>query len=154
MQSIVVINKPKDWKFQIQDVEVVSAKAYLTDLKYSEISNLRVYNLCQSYRYQGIGYYVSLLAEARGHRSFPNITTMQDLKSQSIIRIISDELDKLTQRSLIRLKSTHFILNIYFGNNPSKQYENLSKQLYNLFQAPLLRAHFVFEDEKWQLQNI
>lgn len=154
MQSIVVVNKPKDWNLHIPDVEVVSAKAYLTDSIYSEIRNARVYNLCQSYRYQGLGYYVSLLAEARGHRSIPNITTIQDLKSQSIIRIISDELDKLIQRSLVRLKSSHFILNIYFGNNPSKQYENLSKQLYNLFQAPLLRAHFVYEDEKWQLQNI
>jgi hypothetical protein len=93
MHSIVVVNKPKDWNLNIPDVEVVSAKAYLTDIRYSEISNARVYNLCQSYRYQGMGYYVSLLAEARGHRSFPNITTIQDLKSQSIIRIISDEID-------------------------------------------------------------
>jgi len=154
MHSIVVVNKPKDWNLHIPDVEVVSAKAYLTDSKYSEIRNARVYNLCQSYRYQGLGYYVSLLAEARGHRSIPNITTIQDLKSQSIIRIISDELDKLIQRSFARLKSSHFILNIYFGKHPSKVYENLSKQLYNLFQAPLLRAHFVYEDEKWQLQNI
>ncbi len=154
MHSIVVVNKPKDWNLHIPDVEVISAKAYLTDSVYSEIRNVRVYNLCQSYRYQGLGYYVSLLAEARGHRSIPNITTVQDLKSQSIIRIISDELDNLIQRSLAHLKSSQFVLNIYFGNNLSKQYENLSKQLYNLFQAPLLRANFTCEEEKWQLQNI
>jgi glutathione synthase/RimK-type ligase-like ATP-grasp enzyme len=154
MHSIVVVNKPKDWNLHIPDVEVVSAKSYLTDSRYSEIRNARVYNLCQSYRYQGMGYYVSLLAEARGHRSFPNITTIQDLKSQSIIRIISDELDQTIQRSLARLKSYRFELNIYFGKHPSKQYENLSKQLYNLFQSPLLRAQFIYEDDKWQLQNI
>jgi glutathione synthase/RimK-type ligase-like ATP-grasp enzyme len=154
MHSIIVVNKPKDWNFNIPDVEVISAKSYLTDSAYSELRNVRVYNLCQSYRYQGMGYYVSLLAEARGHKTIPNITTIQDLKSQSIIRIISDELDKLIQRSLTRLKSSHFILNIYFGNTPSKQYENLSRQLYNLFQAPLLRVQFVYEDDKWQLQNI
>ncbi|MDR3477478.1 MAG: RimK family protein [Gammaproteobacteria bacterium] len=154
MHSIVVVNKPKDWNIHIPEVEVVSAKSYLTDSKYSEIRNVRVYNLCQSYRYQGMGYYVSLLAEARGHRSIPSITTIQDFKSQSIIRIISDELDQLVQRSLSRLKSSHFSLNIYFGRCPSTQYENLSKQLYNLFQSPLLRAQFVFDDDKWQLQNI
>ena len=154
MHSIVVVTKPKDWNFHIPEVEVVSAKSYLTDSKYSEIRNVRVYNFCHSHRYQGLGYYVSLLAEARGHRSIPNITTIQDLKSQSIIRIISDELDQLVQRSLARLKSSRFVLNVYFGNHPSKQYENLSKQLYNLFQAPLLRAHFVYSDDKWQLQNI
>lgn len=154
MHSIIVVNKPKDWNIHIPDVEVISARAYLTDSRYSEIRNARVYNFCQSYRYQGLGYYVSLLAEARGHRSIPSITTIQDLKSQSIIRIISDELDQIIQRSFSRLKSYHFILNIYFGKHPSKQYENISKHLYNLFQAPLLRAHFVFDDEKWQLQNI
>lgn len=156
MQSIVVVNKPKNWNFQIPDVEVVSAKAYLTDSKYSEISNVRVYNLCQSHRYQGMGYYVSLLAEARGHRSFPNITTIQDLKSQSIIRIISVELDNLIQRSLSRLRSSKFDLNIYFGKSVAKKHEHLSKQLSNLFPAPLLRVYFVWNQDqnKWLLQNI
>ena len=156
MHSIVVVNKPKNWNFQIPDVEVVSAKAYLTDSKYAEIRNARIYNLCQSYRYQGMGYYVSLLAEARGHRSFPNITTIQDLKSQSIIRIISDELDNLIQHSLSRLKSSLFDINIYFGKSVAKQYEQLSKQLYNLFPAPLLRVCFVWNQDqnKWILHNI
>lgn len=156
MQSLVVVNKPRDWNFQIPDVEVVSAKAYLTDSKYAEISNARVYNLCQSYRYQGMGYYVSLLAEARGHRSFPNITTIQDLKSQSIIRIISDEVDALIQRSLSRIRSACFDLDIYFGKSVAKQHEQLSKQLYNLFPAPLLRLSFARHEgqKKWTLQNI
>src|SRR5579872_5234612 len=146
MHSIVVVNKPKDWNLNIPDVEVVSAKSYLTDSRYSGIRNARIYNLCQSYRYQGLGYYVSLLAEARGHRSIPNITTIQDLKSPSIIRIISDELDQLIQRSFSRLKSDQFSLNIYFGKNPTKQYENLSRQLYSLFQSPLLRTSFSYEE--------
>lgn len=156
MQSIVVVNKPRDWDFQIPGVDVVSAKAYLTDSNYSEVSCARVYNLCQSFRYQGMGYYVSLLAEARGHRSFPSITTIQDLKSLSIIRIISDELDNLIQRSLSRIRSTSFDLNIYFGHSVAKLHETLSRQLYNLFPAPLLRVYFVWntEQKKWTLQNI
>ena len=104
MHSIVVVNKPDHWNFQIPGVEVVSAKAYLTNSKYAEMRNVRVYNLCQSFRYQGLGYYVSLLAEARDHRSFPNITTIQDLKSLSIVRIISDEHDAEIQRALTRTK--------------------------------------------------
>ncbi len=156
MHSIVVVNKPKDWNVDIPDVEVVSAKSYLTDCKYSELSNVRVYNLCQSYRYQGMGYYVSLLAEARGHRSFPNITTIQDLKSQSIIKIFSEELDKLIQRSLSQIRSGKFDLNIYFGSSVAKQHEQLGKQLYNLFPAPLLRVCFTRDADKnkWLLQNI
>lgn len=154
MHSIVVVNKTKNWNLNIPDVEVVSAKSYLNDAKYSEMRNVRVYNLCQSYRYQSLGYYVSLLAEARGHRCIPNITTIQDLKSQSIIRVVSDELNQSIQRSLSRLKSTEFTLDIYFGRSPYKQYETLSRQLYNLFQVPLLRVDFALDDGVWQIDSI
>ena len=153
MKSIVVVNNPKDWDFNFDGIEVVSAKSYLTDSKYLELKSARVFNLCRSYKYQATGYYVSLLAEARGHKAFPNVSTIQDLKSLSIIRIISEDLDDLIQKSLSKLKSKDFYLSIYFGQNLAKQYEKLSTQLYNLFKSPLMRAHFVYK-EKWVLQNI
>jgi glutathione synthase/RimK-type ligase-like ATP-grasp enzyme len=153
MKSIVVVNNPKDWDFKINDVEIVSAKFYLTDKQYSKAQNLRVFNLCRSYKYQATGYYVSLLAEARGHRAFPTVSTMQDFRSSTIIRVISDDIDDLIQRSLRKIKSKEFVLSIYFGRNVAKQYDELSKQLYNLFQAPLLRATFT-RNKKWVLQYI
>jgi len=154
MISIVVVNQLTDWNFNIPDLEVVTSRCYLSDSKYSELRNVRVYNLCRSHRYQGLGYYVSLLAEARGHRVFPSITTMQDIKSLTIMRVISDELDELIQKSFAKLKSQQFDLSVYFGANVAKQYEKISKQLYNLFQVPLFRAHFIFNNNKWILQNI
>lgn len=153
MLSIVVVNQLADWNFDLKDVEVVTSRCYLTDSRYSELRNVRVYNLCRSHRYQGLGYYVSLLAEARGHRVFPSITTMQDIKSLTIMRVISDELDNLIQKSFSKLKSTEFDLSVYFGENVAKQYEKISKQLYNLFQVPLFKAHFIY-NKKWILQNI
>jgi glutathione synthase/RimK-type ligase-like ATP-grasp enzyme len=153
MKKIVVTNNPIDLDFYIDDVEIVAAKSYLTEERYSEIESARVFNLCRSYRYQSTGYYVSLLAEARGHRAFPNTSTIQDLKSKSLIRIISDDIDELIQKSLAKIQSKDFILSIYFGKNIAKQYDKLCSQLYNLFQAPLLRAKF-FYDKKWILQNI
>lgn len=153
MTSIVVVNNLKDWNLNVENVEVVPAKTYLMDGKFAELRNVRIYNLCRSYKYQSIGYYVSLLAEARGHKISPKISTIQDMKSQSIIKISSDELDKLIQKNFTKLKSENFVLSIYFGQNIAKQYEELSKQLYNLFPLPLLRATFVF-NKKWTLQNI
>lgn len=153
MISIVVVNQISDWSFDIPDVDVVTSRCYLTDAKYSELRGVRVYNLCKSHRYQGLGYYVSLLAEARGHRVFPSITTMQDIKSQTIMRVISDELDELIQKSFSKLKSKEFFLSVYFGHNVAKQYDRLSRQLYNLFQVPIFKAHFTFS-KKWMLQNI
>ncbi|MDH4233362.1 MAG: RimK-like ATPgrasp N-terminal domain-containing protein, partial [Nitrospirota bacterium] len=99
------------------------------------------------YRYQSIGYYVSLLAEARRHKPVPTITTIQDLKSQSIVRAYSDELDELMQKSLAPLQSKEFVLSIYFGRNLAKRYDNLSMHLFRLFPAPFLRSVFAYNEK-------
>ncbi|WP_207430426.1 RimK family protein [Sabulibacter ruber] len=153
MRKLVVVNNPKDWDLDVEDVEVVDAQRYLTDPAYTELKSARIFNLCRSYKYQSSGYYVSLLAEARGHRAIPNVTTIQDLKSQTIVRAITDEINETIQKSLHKLKSKNFTLSIYFGQNVAKQYEKLSKQLHDLFQAPLLRAQFVYNKE-WVLESI
>ncbi|MFB9862085.1 RimK family protein [Rufibacter immobilis] len=153
MRKLVVVNNPKDWDLDVEDVEVVDAQRYLTDPTYTELKSARIFNLCRSYKYQSSGYYVSLLAEARGHRPIPNVTTIQDLKSQTIVRAITDEINETIQKSLSKLKSKNFTLSIYFGQNVAKQYEKLSKQLHDLFQAPLLRAQFVYNKE-WTLESI
>lgn len=153
MNTIIVLNDPKDWTLQVPNTEVISARAYLTDAQYAERKTARVFNLSRSYRYQSLGYYVSLLAEARGHRAFPSIATITDFKSPAIIRTISDELDTLIDRQLNHIKSDNFTLSIYFGQNLSPRYQRLCKQLYNLFPAPFLRAYFV-RDGRWMLRNI
>lgn len=153
MKKIVVVNNPKSWNLQINGVEVVSAKQYLTDSDFAAIKRAQVFNLCRNYKYQSLGYYVSLLAEARAHRVFPSVTTIQDFKSKAIIRSLSDEIDVRIQKSLARLKSNSFTLSIYFGRNMAKQYDLLSRALYNLFQAPLLRAEFV-RQKTWVLASI
>lgn len=153
MRKIVVVDHPKDWGVAIDEVEVVDAQTYLTDTNYTDIKTARIFNLCRSYRYQSAGYYVSLLAEARGHKAIPSVTTMQDLKSPTIVRAITVEIEDLIKKSLATIKSKTFTLSIYFGQNVAKKYEKLCKALHDHFQAPLLRAQFVFKEE-WVLQSI
>lgn len=153
MPIIIVVNNPKQWTFDIPGVDVVSAKDYITNPDFSNNRGLKVFNLCRSYRYQSLGYYVSLLATARGHRAIPNVSTIQEMKTQEVTRIITSDLDELIQRSLSHIQSKMFTLSIYFGKNMAKRYDRLSLQLFNLFQAPLLRAHFIYNKE-WQLQGI
>ena len=81
MATIVVVNHLKDFPENIPGVETVTAKSYLTDPQYSAIKGARVFNLCRSYSYQSTGYYISLLAMARGHKVMPDITTIQDTKT-------------------------------------------------------------------------
>lgn len=153
MKHLIIVDNPKEWPVRVPGVEVHSARDYLTKEEFRKRRNVKVYNLCKSYRYQTTGYYVSLLAAARGHKPLPSVSTIQDLKSQPLVRSVSEELDELIQKSLEGLKSNEFTLSIYFGHNVAKRYDRLSLQLFKLFQSPFLRAHFHFS-EQWQLQSI
>lgn len=152
MRNIIVVNNPKKWNLEIEGVEVIDAKSYLTDSLYAQDHKIHIFNLCR-YEYQRKGYYVSLLAEARGQKVIPDVATIQDLKSQAIIRVISDDIDNLIQKELKKLKSDSFTLSIYFGKNIAKQYDYLAKRLYSLFQSPMMRVNFV-RKKKWIVQNV
>lgn len=154
MQILIVVNDPEDWTLSIPGVELVAARSYLTDPRYTQMRRVKLFNLCRSYRYQSVGYYVSLLAEARGHKPQPNVATIQDMKLQTLARLYSDDLDELIQHSLAPIRSNQFTLSIYFGHNLAKRYSRLSLHLFNLFPAPLLRAHFQRDDEDWRLTRI
>jgi len=154
MRNLIVVNQPDRWPFDIPGVEVVAARSYLTDPSYTAQRGVRVYNLCRSYRYQSVGYYVSLLAEARGHRPLPGTSTIQDMKSPVVARILSEEVDELIQKALAPLKTDRFVLSIYFARNTAKAYDRLCQSLYNQFQAPLMRATFVRRDDVWEMQDI
>ncbi len=153
MPILIVVNNVKEWPFKVEGAEVVGARSYLTKPEYGEMRGVKLLNLCRSYRYQSTGYYVTLLATARGHRPLPDITAVQDMKSQTVVRMVSDDLDELIQQSLSPIQSDKFTLSIYFGRNLAKRYDKLSRELFNLFHAPMLRAQFT-RNGKWTLRNI
>ncbi len=149
--TLLVVNNPKNWPIELPGVEVVSAKQYLTDPDFGYVRRTKVYNLCRSYSYQSQGYYVSLLAEARGHRPLPSIQTVQELRNPSVLRLRSLELDKLIQSALKSIVGDEFILSIYFGRNLAQRYGRLALALYNAHPAPLLRARFERLDGRWRM---
>ena len=106
------------------------------------------------YRYQSLGYYVSLLAEARGHKPVPNITTFRDLQTPAMIRMTSVALQDQIQQNLRTIKTDHFTLSIYFGRNLAKRYDRLCKDIFNRFHAHFLRVDFARSRSRWSIQNI
>ncbi len=154
MNILIVVDTPRDWPLEIPGVTLVSARAYLTDPAYSIERSVKVFNLCKSYRYQSLGYYVSLLAEARGHKPLPKVGTIEDLQSRTLVRHLTEDMDPLIQELLAPLKSDNFELSIYFGRNVTSRYDQLSLQLFNLLQAPLLRADFERRHGQWRLCSV
>ncbi len=154
MSEIIVVDNPKDWPLAIPDVSIVAARAYLTDPAYGSERVALVCNLCKSYRYQSLGYYVSLQAEARGPKPLPRVSAIGDLQSQDQIRLMTAGLDKLIAKSLAPIRADEFTLSIYFGRNVAVRYDALSRQIFDLFQAPLLRARFARKDRGWQVTSV
>ena len=142
MPKLIVVEKPESWKISLEDVDVISPDKYLSDEGYQSIKNLKVLNLCKSYQYQSEGYYVSLLAEARGHKVLPGVSTIQDLRFPSILRDDSLDFDELIQKTFKNEPYDRVEFNIYFGTTLSENLNKVALQLFQMVQAPSLRAVF------------
>lgn len=154
MQTIIVSDEPQHWDFLNELTPIVHASDYLSDENNQYHSkSMRVINLCQSYNYQSIGYYVSLLAHARDHKAIPSALSIQDVLSATLSKQISQDIDDEIQHSLKDIKTEEFIFSLYFGQNVAKKYTDLAKKLHGLFPLPLMR--FSFEKKKhWAIKKI
>jgi len=153
VKALVVVENTRAWRLRLRGAEVVSARDYLSGGGWDERRGLRVYNFCRTFGYQKVGYYVSLLAAARGHRPIPTVETLHDLRLSPVVRLASEQLERLIERSLGRLKGDRFELSVYFGRSLTKRYEALARALYDQFPAPLVRATFE-RDEHWRLVSV
>ncbi len=165
MSILVVVDDPGDWPLEmhdLRDVIVIDARTYLTSTPNAVdyfpnpalARSIKVFNLCKSYRYQSSGYYVSLLAEARGHKPLPTVGVIEDLQSSHLVRHLTEDISDLTQRLLAPLETDNFELNIYFGRSVDSHYDQLSRQLFSLLQAPLLCVRFERHGPQWSLRNV
>lgn len=153
MKTIVVVDRPQDWPFSDIECTLVSASDYIKNELYMS-DGYRVLNLCSSYSFQKRGYYVSLIATARGHRPSPSLTCIQDIKSPGLVRTGTQEMEEVIEKSLKHISSESFELNIYFGKTASKHYEKLAEFLYKLFPAPFFRVKFGFLKDRWTMTGV
>lgn len=151
--NIVVVDQPVGWLEGIEAVDVVTAEAFINDERFQTAKDLRVFNLCSSYEYQTIGYYVSLLASARNLRAIPNVATIEDFTDKTITESLGDEVEDLIQSSLKHIQKPTFSLRIHFGKSSRVKYQKLARALYKLFEAPLLECTFE-KNRKWHLVKV
>lgn len=150
--NLVVTNLNLPWLQEIENIKIVDAEAYLADEKYQKSKGLRVFNLCSSYQYQSLGYYVSLLASARKQRVIPSVVTIEDTSNQLIIESISEDAQTQIENTLKNIKSNQISLVSYFGYTPIKKYQKLIKSLYLLFESPFIFFTFT-KGLSWKIEK-
>ncbi len=152
-KNIIVMNRPYAWKSSGIKAKIISVKEYINNTLYHNNSTYRIFNLCSSYKYQSYGYYVSLLASARGQRVMPNTTTIKDLQISNVIQSVAFELKEFIDKSLNKEKQKTFSLDIYFGQTAIHGYKTLANKLFQVFEAPIFRVNFI-KDEHWLIKSI
>jgi glutathione synthase/RimK-type ligase-like ATP-grasp enzyme len=153
MQTLVVVTQEGDWPLELEGARLITARQYLMEPEFAALRQAKVFNLCRHYRYQAFGYYVSLVAEARGHKPIPTVMTMQDLRSPAVVRMASDELEDVIKRGLAAVEGERFSLDVFFGRTASREHERLASALFRQFTAPFLRARFS-RTEQWELDRV
>jgi len=153
-RTLLVVSSLKQLNLTGVEAEVLTAREYLKAPPPGDArGSVKVYNLCNSTRYQSIGYYVSLLAEARGHSPCPSVATLRDVRMLAVARAFSGELEELIQKSLQGLEESEFSLRVYFGKTPDPRFARVAAAFNRLFPAPLLGLQFQ-KRRTWQLAGI
>jgi len=156
-EHILIVDKTSDWPEHFPRLPVVTAKEYLNGDEYPSARRLRIVNLCRSYRYASLGYYCSLLAEARGHRVIPTVRTIQDLSRRSIYSLMARDLDEQVEAAISRQglspDTSRLKMWLFFGGTGFPELQDLAQEIYQGFHAPLLRIDFKYKSV-WRIDGI
>ncbi len=152
---VIVVEKASDWGSYYPSDNVVTAQDYLKEALGSDDERTQVINLCRSYKYLGTGYYVSLLAEARGHKVIPSVRAINDLRRRSLYGLDIEDLNAKLGNFLPAggRDTTDFGVLVYFGETSYPALEDLARQVFETFPCPILRIEFERE-RVWQIAAI
>ncbi|MFO1129111.1 MAG: RimK family protein [Rhodospirillales bacterium] len=147
-RHIVVVDRRADFPWPAPDRVVVTAKDFVTEAARRLPTSARVINLCRDYSYLGLGYYASLLAEARGQKVIPSVEVILDLHWKRLLRIALPEVNELIRRTF-RADPVHqppFRAMIFFGIADDPRLAVSARRIFELFRSPLLTVELKHKD--------
>lgn len=137
---VIVVEKRADFRWPDPAGRVMTAEEYVSERAEGRLRQRKVINLCRDYAYLGLGYYCSLLAEARGDRVTPGIETISELAQKPAelqprlagLSRLAGELDEVPRS--VNALSCH----VFFGHVEDAQLAELGRRCFELFRCPLL----------------
>lgn len=152
MQLMIVTDDVPYWSF-LNKFSIIQAEDYLKGEPY-HAKSIRVINLCRSYRYQTIGYYVSLYALAEDKKVLPSIQMIQDCVDEQLSRQFLKNIDADIQQNLSKITHNTLTLHIYFGLCSSETFTDLAKKIHAMFPLPLITIQFLKKRERWIVKKL
>lgn len=155
---LLVVDHAADWQVDDPSCAVVDATVFLADPASAHDVPQLVVNLCRSYKYLSVGYYCSLMAQARGQQVIPSVKTINDLSRKAIYTLDTIDLDRVLTEALDAPGQgpmpVEFALDIRFGHTGYTPLDDLASRIFDLFPVPLMRVEFAHRDDGWHIAAI
>lgn len=150
--ALIIVDDISDWHPYLPTQAVMSAAEYMQHAGVRHRGT--IINLCADLSYLSTGYYVSLLAEARGQRSLPSAGVMNDLANlrhyQLFLRDMNRQLNKFAAAS----PSDKIGILVCFGHTESPDLTLLARQLFEAYPCPTLQATFIRQGQDWAIESL
>ena len=156
LSHVIIVAEEQDKEWAESAGEAVTAREYVANSERFSNRHTRVINLTGHYDYLDMGYYCSLLAEARQHRIIPSVTTITALARHSLYAEELPELNSFLRRDIEKMVEppvASFTLLICFGKAIGGQFTTLARQVFDRFRCPLLKIEIV-RKENWIVKSL
>ena len=170
---LVVVSSPSDLP-ELSADRVVTADHYLAGVE-GLSRGLTVVNLCRSYRYRSKGYYVSLIADARGQQVLPTAEGLEGLSDAfGVLRVLHEAgiptvettaalarrapatsaagRGNITSRPLVAAPEVELFACFGVCGDPRGRAAALA--IYREWPVPVLRLTMVEEDDEWRVARV
>lgn len=152
---VFVVDRRADFPWLAPNRIVMPAKEFVGEAARRLPASARVINLCRDLSYLSLGYYCSLLAEARGQKVIPSVEVMLDLHWKRLLRIALPEVNDLLRRTFQVSPNVQppFTVTIFFGIPDDDRLTTAARRIFELFRCPLLSVNLVHKG-RWEIDTI
>lgn len=153
---VIIVDRKRGLPPLDPELTVITARDYVARPDAVKARQPRVLNLSRAYDYLGTGYYVSLLAEARGQRVMPDVRTILDVGERALHRPVLKELEERLRERIRRMSNppeTSFHLFVLFGVADDRRFQDLARRLFEQLRAPLLKLAIRWKDD-WVIHSL
>lgn len=150
--ALIIVDDLSDWHPYLPSQSVMSAAEYMQQAGARHRGT--VINLCADLSYLSTGYYVSLLAEARGQRSLPSAGVMNDLANLSHYQLFLRDMNRQLTKFAASAKTTKVSILICFGQTESAELTLLARQLFEAYPCPTLQVSFARHGDEWNIEGL
>ena len=155
--QVIIVEKRSDFRWDESSSQVVTAEEFLADKPSAARRSRKVINLCRNYDYLSVGYYCSLIAEARGERVTPTVETIVDLQQRSPPLPVLAELSRFIGKLEHLPRSVRSLtLHVYFGQIEDPELTELARRTFESFRCPLIEISLEHAEAStaWEVTSV